>query len=208
VAAGKTLAELGFTEEIRPPDSCVKVPVFPFGRFPGDDTLLGPEMRSTGEVMGIGETFGEAFAKAMDSAGQQLPTEGAVFFSVTDSDKANALPIARDLHGLGFQILASQGTAAHLAEHDVPAERLFKVNEGEPNVVARIQAGGVQLIVNTPLGRDSRFDEMAIRRAAIRHRVPCVTTLSGARAAVDGIAARQGGKLTVRALQERSLEAD
>jgi len=202
VAAGETLESLGLTEEQPPRGYNVKAPVFPFARFPGDDTLLGPEMRSTGEVMGIGDSFGEAFAKAMESAGQRLPVEGAVFLSVTDSDKENLAPIARDLKAQGFQLLASGGTAAYLTEHDVPAEAVFKVNEGEPNVVQRIQQGDVKLIINTPLGRASRFDERAIRRAAIRHRVPCVTTMSGARAAVDGIAARQAGRLSARALQE------
>jgi len=202
VAVGETLESLGLTEERAPRGYNVKAPVFPFARFPGDDTLLGPEMRSTGEVMGIGESFGEAFAKAMESAGQTLPVQGTVFLSVTDSDKENLTPIARDLRELGFDVLASAGTAGFLRQRDVPAEVVFKVNEGEPNVVQRIREGSVQLIINTPLGRESRFDERAIRRAAIRHRVPCVTTLSGARAAVDGIAARQGGKLSAQALQE------
>jgi len=152
--------------------------------------------------MGIGQSVGEAFAKAMTSAGQHLPTEGAVFVSVNDSDKPNVVPIATDLSAMGFTVLATGGTASYLRDHGVVAETVYKVNEGEPNIVDRIQQGGVQLIVNTPLGRASRFDEKPIRRAAIRHRVPCLTTLSGARAAVDGITARQGGRLAVRALQE------
>jgi len=179
----------------------VKGPVFPFRRFPKSDRLLGPEMKSTGEVMGIGSSFGAAFAKAQLATGQRLPEKGCVFISVNDRDKPGVVPIARDLKKLGFSLLATKGTAAYLEKQNVPCGVIAKVGEGTPHVTDRIQAGRVQLVINTPLGKKSRYDETAIRRSATRSDIPCITTLSGARAAVDGIRATREGLDEVVALQ-------
>jgi carbamoyl-phosphate synthase large subunit len=181
----------------------VKEVVLPWGRFPGVDTLLGPEMRSTGEAMGSGATFGEAYAKAQIGCGQRLPIQGNAFLSVNDRDKANLIPIARDLAELGFQILATGGTAAALQAAGLDVTVIYKVNEGRPNAVDFIKNGQIALIVNTPLGKASFFDEASIRRTAITHAVPTVTTLSGAAAAVQGIRAIRDGGWTVVSLQER-----
>ena len=167
----------------------VKTPVFPFVRFPGVDTILGPEMKSTGEVMGGATTFGAAFAKAQQSVGQRLPEKGSAFISVNNDDKPNVLPIARNLADLGFRILATRGTAAYLRAHGIPVEVVFKVNEGRPNIVDHILNNQVQILVNTPLGRESFFDDRAMRRAAMVYNVPCITTLTGASAAVEAIRA-------------------
>jgi len=186
---GSTLPELGFTEDPQVNSVFVKAPVFPFDRFPGYDPLLGPEMRSTGEVMGVGPTFGVAFAKAAAGAGMPLPTEGTVFISVQDDDKPDTVKIAEGLVECGFQLLATSGTHAFLTEHGVASEVVFKVNEGRPNIADRIVNGDVQLIINTPLGAESRFDETAIRATALDHRLPCITNIAGAAAAVEGIRA-------------------
>jgi carbamoyl-phosphate synthase large subunit len=206
VMAGRTLAELGLTTDLTVDGVFVKSPVFPFVRFPGVDTILGPEMKSTGEVMGGAETFGAAFAKACLAVGQQLPTQGAVFVSVNNSDKPNVLGVARDLAELGFTILATRGTAAFLLAHGVPATATFKVNEGRPNIADQVVNGQVHLIINTPLGRASFFDDRTVRRAAMLHGVPCITTLTGAAAAVAGIRALRSQKLDVRALQDYHAE--
>jgi len=198
---GRSLDEQG-VEETPPRHVFVKAPVFPFRKFPDSDRLLGPEMKSTGEVMGIGEDFGIAFAKAQLATGQALPTSGAVFVSVNDRDKQTVLPIARDLAKLGLRLLATRGTAAFLERHGVPAEVVAKVGEGHPNVAELIQAGQVQLIVNTPFGKRSHYDEVAIRRAATFADIPCITTLSGARAAVGGIGALRRGLAPAGSLQE------
>jgi carbamoyl-phosphate synthase large subunit len=179
----------------------VKGPVFPFLRFPKSDRLLGPEMKSTGEVMGMGSTFGAAFAKAQLAVGQGLPEEGTVFISVNDRDKWGVLPIARDLKKLGFALLATRGTAAFLNKQKVACEVVAKVGEGEPNVADRILAGEVKLVINTPLGKKSRFDESAIRLSATQADIPCITTLSCGRAAVDGILALKEGLQEVVSLQ-------
>jgi carbamoyl-phosphate synthase large subunit len=184
----------------------VKTPVFPFVRFPGVDTILGPEMKSTGEVMGGASTFGAAFAKAQLSVNQSLPEHGTAFVSVNNDDKPNVLPIARGLAELGFQILASRGTAAYLRAHGIPVEVVYKVNEGRPNVADHILNHKVDLIVNTPLGRDSFFDDRIVRRVAMLHGVPCITTLTGASAAVEAIRALRGQALDVRALQDYHAE--
>jgi carbamoyl-phosphate synthase large subunit len=202
VMAGRTLAELGLTNDLTVDGVFVKSPVFPFIRFPGVDTILGPEMKSTGEVMGGAETFGAAYAKACMAVGQELPTSGTVFISVNNTDKANVLGVARDLAELGFSIIATRGTAAFLRAHGVNATATFKVNEGRPNVADRVVNGQVQLIVNTPLGRASFFDDRTVRRAAMLHGVPCITTLTGAAAAVAGIRALRSQTLDVRALQD------
>jgi carbamoyl-phosphate synthase large subunit len=208
VMVGRTLEELGFTEE-RVVEGCfVKESVFPFTRFPGEDPILGPEMKSTGEVMGISQTFGIAFAKAQIAAGNPLPTSGTAFLSVNDSDKRNLLPIARGLVDLGFRLVASAGTAEMLQVAGLAVEPVFKVNEGRPNIVDRMVNGEIQLIVNTPLGRESRYDEPAIRRTATQRGIPLITTLSGASAAVRGIAALRSEGLEVRSLQEIHGTAD
>jgi carbamoyl-phosphate synthase large subunit len=187
----------------------VKGPVFPFRRFPKTDRLLGPEMKSTGEVMGIGATFGEAFAKAQLAAGQRLPETGTVFVSVCDGDKVGLLPIARDLRRQGLGLLATRGTAAFLRGKGLDCEGIAKVGEGSPNIADRILAGDVGMVINTPLGKASRYDERAIRHSATLMDIPCITTLSGARAAVDGIAATKQGLGAVRPLQaaQRTLAA-
>jgi carbamoyl-phosphate synthase large subunit len=179
----------------------VKSPVFPWNKFAGVDTVLGPEMKSTGEVMGVAETFGEAFAKAQLSAGQILPARGTVFFTVNDHDKPAAVELARRFAQLGFHIVATEGTANALERAGLAVERVFKVKEGRPNVVDLIKGDRIQLIVNTPRGQDTFFDEKAIRRAAVLARVPTITTIAAAQAAVEGIAAMQQRNITVYALQ-------
>jgi carbamoyl-phosphate synthase large subunit len=202
VMGGRSLASLGLTDDLTVNGVFVKSPVFPFVRFPGVDTILGPEMKSTGEVMGGAAAFGEAFAKAQVAVGQELPTTGTVFISVNNSDKPNVLPVARDLVALGFTIVATRGTAAYLRAHGVEASTVYKVNEGRPNVADQVVNGAIQMIVNTPLGRASFFDDRTVRRAAMLHGVPCITTLTGAAAAVSGIRALGDHELTVRALQD------
>ncbi len=179
----------------------VKSPVFPWNKFAGVDTVLGPEMKSTGEVMGVASTFGEAFAKAQLSAGQVLPTSGTVFFSVNDHDKSAAVDLARRYVHLGFKIVATEGTANTLEAAGLIVERVFKVKEGRPNIVDLIKGGRIQLIINTPRGQDTFFDEKAIRRAAVTARIPTITTLAAAQAAAEGIAATQKHSTTVYALQ-------
>jgi carbamoyl-phosphate synthase large subunit len=180
----------------------VKSPVFPWSKFAGVDTVLGPEMKSTGEVMGVAATFGEAFAKAQLSAGQVLPTGGTVFFSVNDHDKPAAMDLARRYVDLGFKIVATEGTANVLEKKGLIVERVFKVQEGRPNVVDLIKGDRIQLIVNTPRGQDTIFDEKAIRRAAVLARIPTITTIAAAQAAAEGIAAMQRHQTTVYALQQ------
>jgi carbamoyl-phosphate synthase large subunit len=179
----------------------VKSPVFPWSKFAGVDTVLGPEMKSTGEVMGVASTFGEAFAKAQLSAGQILPTGGTVFFTVNDQDKQAAIPLARRYVHLGFKIVATEGTANALEGAGLIVERVFKVEEGRPNAVDLIKGDRIQLIVNTPRGQDAIFDEKAIRRAAVLARIPTITTLAAAQAAAEGIAAMQRHRVSVFALQ-------
>jgi carbamoyl-phosphate synthase large subunit len=180
----------------------VKSPVFPWNKFGGVDTVLGPEMRSTGEVMGVAATFGEAFAKAQLSAGQVLPGGGTIFFSVNDHDKVAAVDLARRYVHLGFEIVATEGTANVLERAGLTVERVFKVKEGRPNVVDLIKGDRIQLIINTPRGQDTFFDEKAIRRAAVLARIPTITTIAAAQAAVEGIAAMQQRHTTVFALQQ------
>ena len=180
----------------------VKSPVFPFDKFRGVDTILGPEMRSTGEVMGISTTFGQAFAKAQLAAGQRLPRGGTVFISVNDGDKRHIGSVGKELAELGFRIVATRGTAAALQTAGVESEAVFKVNEGRPNIVDLVKTGKIDLIVNTPLGRESFYDEKSIRRAAIRYHIPCITTLSAAHAAARGIHALLEQGSEVAALQD------
>jgi carbamoyl-phosphate synthase large subunit len=203
VMAGQTLASFDLPANLTVSRFFIKSPVFPFAKFPGVDPILSPEMHSTGEVMGVGETFGEAYGKAMTGAGLSLPPAGRAFISVNDGDKGQAVIIARKLARLGFEIVATLGTAERLREVGLKVEGVFKVNEGRPNIVDLIKRGEIALVINTPLGRASHFDEQAIRRAALQYNVPCVTTMTGAQAIVEAIAARgTDGEIKVRSLQE------
>jgi carbamoyl-phosphate synthase large subunit len=184
----------------------VKSPVFPWNKFPGVDTVLGPEMKSTGEVMGVADNFGEAFAKAQTAAGQKLPTRGRVFISVTDQDKPQVAQVARKFADMGFKLVATAGTGDVLENAGMEVERVYKVKEGRPNVVDLIKGDNIQLIINTPHGLEPWFDEQAIRRAAVNSHIPTITTLSAARAAAEGIAALQRGEIRVHDLQ--SLQAE
>ncbi len=184
----------------------VKSPVFPWGKFPGVDTVLGPEMKSTGEVMGVSDNFGEAFAKAQIAAGQVLPMQGTIFLSVNDHDKAGLVALAKEFMNLGFHLVATHGTAEVLEAAGLRPERVYKVKEGRPNVVDLIKSDRIQLIINTPRGQDTFFDEKAIRRAAVLARIPTITTLAAARAAAEGIAALQKGSVKVMALQALHAE--
>jgi len=199
---GRTLAEEGLTEDLTVSGSFVKSPVFPFMRFPGVDTLLGPEMKSTGEVMGGAETFGTAFAKAYMGAGQHLPQSGTAFISVNNRDKAAVVAIATDLARLGFKLVATRGTAAYLRAHGLDVGIVFKINEGRPHVGDELLNKRIQLIINTPLGRESFFDDKAVRSVAMMQGVPAITTLTGAAAAVGAIAALASEGLSVKSLQE------
>ena len=203
VMAGQKLKDFNLPGELTVQRFFIKSPVFPFVKFPGVDPILSPEMHSTGEVMGIGETFGEAYGKAMMGAGLSLPSTGKAFLSVNDGDKGAAVLIARKLARLGFQIVATLGTAARLREVGIEVESVFKVNEGRPNIVDFIKRGEISLVINTPLGSVSHYDEQAIRRAALQYNVPCVTTMTGARALVESIASRKENKRpSVHSLQE------
>ena len=213
VMVGKTLEELGLADDTAQPYVAVKEAVFPFDKLPGVDLILGPEMRSTGEVMGIADSFGMAFAKAQASAGGPLPEAGAVFITVNDHDKGTVTPIARRFHELGFKVLATDGTARYLRQRGVPAERVLKVYEGRPNAVDLVVSGQVQLLINTPLGKLTQQDDYILRRAALQHRVPYTTTMSAASAACDAIIAVKSRVGEVRSLQEwhalaRSLVAE
>jgi len=202
IMAGQTLRELGLTAEPPVHGRFVKESVFPFVKFPGEDPLLGPEMRSTGEVMGVARSFGQAFAKAQLAAGQSLPCEGYAFLSVHDNDKEALIPIARGLADLGFDIVATAGTQTYLEQHGVECEHVYKVLEGRPNIVDRMKNGEIKLIVNTPFGAESYFDERALRRTATDRGIPLVTTLSGAHATVQAIRELKRESLDVRSLQE------
>ncbi|MBI2795114.1 MAG: carbamoyl-phosphate synthase large subunit [Gemmatimonadetes bacterium] len=202
VMTGESLAAVGFTEELVAPYVAVKEAVFPFNKFREFDPILGPEMRSTGEVMGIATDFGMAFAKAQLAAGNGLPLEGSVLFTVNDADKASVLPIASRFAAEGFRLLATAGTARHLEAHGIAVERVFKVHEGRPNGIDLIVNGEVHLLLNTPLGKHAQRDDYTMRQAAIAHRVPYTTTLSAASAACDAIAALRSGAPGVQSLQE------
>lgn len=202
VMVGKTLEELGIRREVEIPHVAVKESVFPFNRFPGVDIVLGPEMKSTGEVMGIDEDFGLAYAKSQLAAGQNLPLEGKVFVSVKDRDKRAAVMIARELEAMGFEILATRGTCSVLRRNGVKAKELFKVSEGRPNVVDLMKNGEIHLVINTPSGKRPKADEVAIRTTALEYGIPVVTTIPGAQATVEGISALKGGRLRVKCLQE------
>ncbi len=202
IMAGKTLEELGLTEEPVVPGIFVKAPVFPFQRFPGVDPLLGPEMKSTGEVMGVGEEMGVSFAKAWIAAGHHLPVEGTAFLSVHDRDKPGLVPVARAFAEQGFRLVATSGTADYLARQGLEVEVVNKLVEGRPHVEDHLINGDIDIVVNTPLGRESHEDDSTIRRTALKHRIPCITTLSGALAAAGGIAAMRSKRFEVESLQE------
>jgi carbamoyl-phosphate synthase large subunit len=202
---GRTLAEAREAGELHKRGEgmyFIKAPVFPWRKFPGSDVLLGPEMKSTGEVMGVGWGFGEAYAKALIAAGLTLPTEGAVFLSLRDEDKPNAVGIAGSLAHMGFTIHATSGTARYLEQRGIVCEKVFKVNEGRPDVVDLIKNGRVQLMLNTPRGKKAQFDERAMRLAGLRYGVPCITNLSAAKAVVSAIRSLRAGELRVIKLQE------
>ena len=202
IMAGEKLVDLGVQEEPAVPGVAVKEAVFPFNRF-DVDVLLGPEMRSTGEVMGFDDSFGMAFAKAQISAGNPLPEEGTLIVTVNDSDKETVTPILRRFRDLGFEIIATQGTRDYLERLGVPAERVYKVNEGQPNIVDHIITGDIVLLINTPLGKKSQYDDYAMRRAAITHKLPYLTTMSATSAACDAIIALKSRQREVRSVQER-----
>jgi carbamoyl-phosphate synthase large subunit len=202
VMTGKKLKELGFTREQTPKHWCVKEAVFPFVRFPGATITLGPEMRSTGEVMGLDEDLGIAFAKAQAAAKPGLPTKGNVFLSVKDADKARAVDLARQLEGLGFAVYSTSGTAQHLAENGVKVHKLAKIDEGRPTAVDMIKNGQIQLVINTPSGMIPRKDENKIRSAAYAHSVCIMTTITGAHAALNGIKALRNKRVGVKPIQK------
>jgi len=202
IMAGKTLKELGFTAEVIPPHFSVKEAVFPFIRFPGIDIVLGPEMKSTGEVMGIGDSVGIAFAKAQMAAQPALPSKGNIFISVADGQKQGVAKIAKGYVELGFKLYATSGTAAALKAAGIPVKKLFKLNEGRPNALDMIKNGELALIVNTPSGKVAREDEVKIRSTATANRIPVFTTVRGARASLEGIRALRECGLSVKSLQE------
>src|SRR2546422_38621 len=202
VMAGHTPDELGISDDLPLPRGAVKEAVFPFTKLPRGDTILGPEVRSTGEGMGVADSFGMAFAKAQIAADGSLPLEGTVFVTVNDSDKPTVVPIVRRFHELGFRILATEGTERYLRARGIPAERVAKVHEGRPNAIDLIVAGEIHLLINTPLGKFTQADDYAIRRTALVHRVPYTTTMSAASAACDAIIALRSRIGSVRSLQE------
>jgi carbamoyl-phosphate synthase large subunit len=207
VMAGKSLRELGFTREIVPAHVSVKEAVFPFIKFPGVDTILGPEMKSTGEVMGVDSSFALAFAKAEIAAGTLLPLQGQIFLSVRDHDKPALLPIARRLVENGFTLVATRGTAAYLSNAGIAVEIVNKVMEGSPHIVDAVRAGTIAVVINTTDGARSVADSFSIRRSALECRVPYFTTVAAAGAAVEGIARLRQGLLNVRPLQEYHRES-
>jgi carbamoyl-phosphate synthase large subunit len=203
IIIGRKIKELGLPRELEIKHIAVKESVFPFKRFPGVDTILGPEMKSTGEVMGIDTTFGIAFAKAQLSADQFLPLKGRAFVSVKNKDKRSILYIVKKLVDLGFEIVATEGTADALRKNDIEVKQIFKVSEGRPNVVDLIKGGQIDLIINTPsTGRIPKKDEVSIRSTAVAYNIPIITTVSGASAAVNAIEAMIKKKFRVKCLQE------
>ena len=207
VMVGRKLKDLGFNREIHPKHVSVKEAVFPFNKFPGVDTLLGPEMKSTGEVMGIDESFGIAFAKAQLGGGMRLPKGGRVFISVRDEDKPSATAIAQKLHGVGFTIVATRGTAAYFAARGIPAETVNKVQDGSPHIGDQIKKGEVAMVINTPQDAHSHADSYLIRRYALDYQVPYSTTMAGAEAAAEGIVYLDQRELEVHALQDYEAPA-
>jgi carbamoyl-phosphate synthase large subunit len=202
IMIGKSLDDLGFTEEIIPKHVAVKESVFPFNKFPGVDTVLSPEMKSTGEVMGIAPTFGAAFAKAQAGASATLPVEGSVFISVADKDKENIIPVAKKLEDIGFQIYATRGTANCLLDSGISSTLVHKVSEGSPSVVDLLEGRKVDFLINTPLGKNAQVDDGQIRKAALKNHIPYTTTIPAAVAAAGAIEAMKDGPLEVASLQK------
>jgi len=202
VMVGRTLKELGVVGEARYDHVAVKEAVFPFSKFPEVDPLLGPEMKSTGEVMGIDTDFGVAFYKAQLGAGMNLPTEGTVLITVADRDKQQMLPVAEKFKELGFDILATSGTHAYLSDHGIESRKVFKIHEGRPHIVDYIKNKMVDVIVNTPMGKRARFDDSYIRKSAVRYNIPYFTTVSGAKAAAVGIEAMKNRKISFKPIQD------
>jgi len=202
VMAGTTLKELGFTKEVVPGHYAVKEAVFPFIKFPNVDIALGPEMKSTGEVMGIDDDLGLAYAKAQMAAQPPLPQGGNIFISVRDSDKAEVASLAREFAELGFKLYATAGTATALTAAGVAVNKLYKVTEGRPNVLDMIKNGEIHFVINTPSGKIPREDEVKIRSAAVGNRIPIMTTLSGAKASLRGIASVREKGISVRPIQD------
>ncbi|MGZ8492886.1 MAG: carbamoyl-phosphate synthase large subunit, partial [Gemmatirosa sp.] len=202
VMLGETLEEIGYTAEVVPHYVAVKEAVFPFNKFREFDPVLGPEMRSTGEVMGVADSFGAAFLKSQLAADNVLPADGAIFVTVNDRDKAAATPIVRRFYEMGFRLYATEGTARFLSQRGVPCERVFKLHEGRPNGLDLIVNGDIQLLINTPLGKHAQVDDYRLRQAAIARRLAYTTTLSAANAACDAILSMRGRPGQVRSLQE------
>jgi carbamoyl-phosphate synthase large subunit len=200
--SGKTLADLNYTQEVIPKHIAVKEAVLPFEKFAGTDPILGPEMRSTGEVMGIDANFGTSYAKAELAASQRLPQTGTVFVSMSDRDKAAVVPIVKEFIALGFQIVATMGTRKVLVEQDLEVELVLKLHEGRPHVLDSIKNGQIQLIINTPSGEEARADGRLIRRTALMYKIPIVTTIAGAKATAAAIQGLQSHSLSVKPLQE------
>ncbi|BAY44657.1 carbamoyl phosphate synthase large subunit [Scytonema sp. HK-05] len=202
IMSGKTLEELGFTKEVIPAHIAVKEAVLPFNKFPGTDIILGPEMRSTGEVMGIDNDFGRAFAKAVLGAGERLPMSGTVFVSMNDRDKAAAVPVVKEFIDLGFAVMATDGTRRVLHEHGLDVELVLKLHEGRPHVLDAIKNHRIQLIINTPSGEEAQSDGRLIRRTALAYKIPIITTIAGAKAIVAAIRSLQNTTLDVKVIQE------
>jgi carbamoyl-phosphate synthase large subunit len=203
VMAGKTLRELGFTKEIVPKHFSVKEAVFPFLRYQGKDISLGPEMKSTGEVMGIDVDLGLAYAKSQMAAPPALPTGGSVFVSVKDSDKESIVPVVREYVNLGFKIISTSGTYATLTEAKIPVTKVFKIREGgRPHVLDLVRNGEINFIINTPSGKIPREDEVQMRNASLAQKIPIMTTVRAALAGANGIRSLQKNKVSVRSLQE------
>jgi carbamoyl-phosphate synthase large subunit len=201
---GRKLSEFKLRADGHVHGVAVKESVFPFDKLPGVDTLLGPEMRSTGEVMGIADSFGLAMAKAQIAAGNPLPLSGRVVVTVHDEDKPTATPIVRRFHEMGFEIWATGNTARYMRARGIPAKPVLKVHEGRPHIVDYMISGEIDLLINTPLGKHAQFDDYAIRRAAIQRGVPYTTTLSAASALCDAVIALRHRKLQVESLQDRA----
>ena len=202
VMVGQTLDELGVQDEVVPTHFSIKESVFPFNKFPGCAVQLGPEMKSTGEVMGIDVDVAMAFAKAQMAASAWLPTSGAIFISVAGNDKQLMVPVARDFAAMGYTLIATAGTAAVLTKHGIPVEMIPKIQEGRPNLLDKMKNGEVAMIINTPSGKGSKTDEGKIRTEAVGHRVTLITTISAALAAVAACRAIRERELTVTALQD------
>jgi carbamoyl-phosphate synthase large subunit len=206
VMLGEKLADIGFTEEIVPEYISVKEAVFPFTKFREFDPILGPEMRSTGEVMGVAESFGTAFAKAQLAADNKLPESGTILLTVNDFDKPAVTPIARRFHEMGFKLVATEGTARYLRGRGIPVSRVFKVHEGRPHGIDLIVNGDVQMLINTPFGKHALQDDYTLRQAAIAHGIAYTTTLSAANAACDAILSLRSRAPSVRSIQEWHAE--